>query len=259
MKEKKENKYNRLYNDLTWMFPIITPLRDYEAETEYYTGLIKDNASIPVKKLLHLGCGAGHNDNIFKRHFEVTGVDISAEMLKMARKLNPEVRYIQGDMGETLLKEKFDCILSVDAMDYNVTEDDFRRVFANAYAMLNEGGLLFFLLEKLTENYKPGELCHYTNRLGDTEVTYIEHRYASKENPDRITTVMVYIIKKGDDITVEHDLHLCGLHSKQAILDLLKEAGFSVQYLDYIPPKESLGGYEFSEEKQVFPMFVCRK
>ncbi len=82
-----------MYGDLAWLWPIISPPEDYAEETELFSRVIREHSRIEVKTLLHIGCGAGHNDHVFKKHFEVTGIDNSEEMLKLARELNPEVTY----------------------------------------------------------------------------------------------------------------------------------------------------------------------
>ena len=64
--------YRRLYSDLAWMWPIISPAEDYVEETEFLAKLIKENSKIEVETLLHLGCGGGHNDYTFKKHFKET-------------------------------------------------------------------------------------------------------------------------------------------------------------------------------------------
>lgn len=108
MKITSENDKRRLYGDLAWLWPIISPSEDYVEETEFFSKTIKRHSKIEVKTLPHLCCGGGHNDYTFKKHFKVTGVDISEDMLNLARKLNPEVIYQNGDMRTIRLREYFD-------------------------------------------------------------------------------------------------------------------------------------------------------
>jgi len=96
------------YSDLAWTEHIIAPPDEYLEETELLVNTIKQHSKIEVKTLLHLGCGAGGNDYTFKRHFQVTGVDISEKMLEIARDLNPEAVYHHGDMRTIELGELFD-------------------------------------------------------------------------------------------------------------------------------------------------------
>ncbi|MDA8133352.1 MAG: class I SAM-dependent methyltransferase [Desulfobacteraceae bacterium] len=69
------------YNELAWTEDLLADPSDYESEAGGYVDLIKGNALHAPGTLLHLGCGAGGYDAVFKRHFAVTGVDISRGML----------------------------------------------------------------------------------------------------------------------------------------------------------------------------------
>src|SRR5690554_7962349 len=95
---KRERNERRLYNDLAHLWHLVSPLDDYLEETELISDYIKKESRRRCETLLHLGCGRGHNDFVFKRYFRVTGVDISPVMLKYAARLNPEATYYQGDM-----------------------------------------------------------------------------------------------------------------------------------------------------------------
>ena len=70
-----------MYKNLAWTEPIIATPQDYEEDTELFSNLIKKYSRIDVRTLLHFGCGAGGNDFTFKKHFKVTGIDLSKEML----------------------------------------------------------------------------------------------------------------------------------------------------------------------------------
>lgn len=100
------------YSDLAWTGHIIAPPDEYTEETELLVNTIKQHSKIEIKTLLHLGCGAGGNDYILKRYYQVTGVDISEKMLEIARDLNPETGYHHGDM-RTIDWKELDLILSI--------------------------------------------------------------------------------------------------------------------------------------------------
>ncbi len=84
------------YNDLAWTEDWLANLTDYEEEVLAYVDLIKRTATEPSRTLLHLGTGAGGHGWIFKRHFTVTGVDISLGMLNKARIAHPDIEYVVG-------------------------------------------------------------------------------------------------------------------------------------------------------------------
>ena len=75
----------RMYGDLAWTWPIISPPEDYVEEGELLSELLRRRAKTTVTSLLHLGCGGGHLDATLKRHFDVTGVDISPSAVALAQ------------------------------------------------------------------------------------------------------------------------------------------------------------------------------
>src|SRR3972149_7937574 len=86
----------RLYGDLAWTWPIISPPEDYAEEAEEAISLIQASARIPVRTLLHLGCGGGGVERTLKSAFDVTGGDASESMLFPSRKLNPTLPHGQS-------------------------------------------------------------------------------------------------------------------------------------------------------------------
>ena len=62
----KTGDQKRLYGDLAWVWPVISPVEDYLEETEFFVKVITQKAGIEVKTLLHLGCAAG-TTTIFSR------------------------------------------------------------------------------------------------------------------------------------------------------------------------------------------------
>jgi predicted TPR repeat methyltransferase len=118
LRAPSSNDQRRLYGDLAWTWPVISPPEDYVGEAETFCTAIREHAQVDVKTLLDLGCGGGHNDRTLKQHFEVTGVDVSEAMLSLARRLNPEVTYALGDMRTVRLGKTFDAVIVADSIDY---------------------------------------------------------------------------------------------------------------------------------------------
>ena len=114
----------KAYTDLAWVDMIVSSPEEVAEETELYSKTIKENAERETKTLLHLACGAGMNDYTFKKHFEVTGVDISQDMLSLAKELNPEIEYIHGDMRTIELGKNFDAVAIPDSIDYMKTKEE---------------------------------------------------------------------------------------------------------------------------------------
>ena len=175
MKTSSRKDERRLYGDLAWTWPIISPVGNYIEETELFSKLIKEHSKIEVKTLLHLGCGGGHNDYTFKKYFKVTSLDISEDMLSLAKKLNPEVNYKYGDMRTIRLEEKFDAVTILDSINYIKTVEDLQRTFITTYEHLKPGGVFLTFVEQITGQFKQNNTTYSTHSNGDVEITFIEN------------------------------------------------------------------------------------
>ena len=218
----------RLYSDLAWTWPIISPVGNYIEETELFSKLIKEHSKIEVKTLLHLGCGGGHNDYTFKKHFKVTSVDISEDMLTLAKKLNPEVNYQYGDMRTIQLGEKYDGVAILDSINYIKTVEDLQKTFITTYEHLKPGGVFLTLVEQVTGQFKQNNTRCSTHSQGDVEITFIENYYDPDPTDTSYEATFIYLIRVGGKLEVHTDRHLCGIFKLKTWLKLLKEVGFKV-------------------------------
>ena len=63
---------------------------------------------IPAGEVLDLGCGPGHVGKYLReRGIPGRGLDISHEMVRLARELNPTIEFRQGDMRALPLPDRF--------------------------------------------------------------------------------------------------------------------------------------------------------
>ena len=111
----------KLYSELADWWPLLSRPADYEEEAHIFRETIIQNSKRPPKTMLELGSGGGNNASFLKRYFAVTLVDLSADMLRVSRNLNPECEHIQGDMRSIRLERTFDIIFIHDAIGYMST------------------------------------------------------------------------------------------------------------------------------------------
>jgi ubiquinone/menaquinone biosynthesis C-methylase UbiE len=252
------NKKNRLYDDLAWTFPIITPLEHYIEETELFCNIIRKHAKIEIRTLLHVGCGGGHNDYVFKKHFQVTGLDRSQAILRIAKKLNPEVDYICKDMRSFHLNRTYDAIVAIDSIAYLNNIQDLIRMFSAVYRHLNIGGVFMFLMEDTRDTFIQNNTTTSTNKKGKIEITFIDNRFDPDPTDTSYESTFIYLVRQRGKLKIFTDRHRCGLFDKGVFTDLLKKIGFQVQLLTYKPPKSAVESSGL-EGYQKYPMFVCVK
>lgn len=241
----------RLYHELSWLWPIISPPEDYIEETEFFSRIIKEMAAIDVQSLLHLGCGGGRNDHTFKKHFGVTGVDISEEMLRLARELNPDVEYILGDMRSLRLGRTFDSIAAMDSVNYMKTEEELNQLFQTAYAHLKPGGVFITVVEESCERFRQNRILSSCHTLGDTQITFIENSFDPDPNDSHFEMTFVYLVRKKGNLEIHTDSHIWGLFRMDTWSRLLQKTGFCTQQIKF--------AHSTFLEDEFLPMFVCLK
>lgn len=218
----------RLYRDLSWTWPIISPPEDYIEESERIKRLIRKHSKIPVKTLLNLGCGGGHVDWVLKKYFAITGVDISPNMLKNARKLNPQITYFKADIRTVRLKKEFDAVVLHDSVNYMLTRNDLKAVFKTAYVHLKPGGVLWTYVEEHNK-IQQNRTKLSTSKQGNTEITFIENYYDPNPRDTTYEFVFVYLIRKNKKLRIHTDRHLCGIFKLKTWFSVIREVGFKVK------------------------------
>ena len=99
-----------MYQELAPWWPLLSSLEGYAEEAEFYRRTLLQAAEVTIDHVLKLGSGGGNNAPHPKRHFRLTLVDLSPDILAVSRDLNPECEHIQGDMRTVRLKREFDAV-----------------------------------------------------------------------------------------------------------------------------------------------------
>lgn len=218
------------YNELAWTEILLADPAECEAEAEGCVDLIRRHSTRPPGTLLHLGCGAGGYDSTFKQHFGVTGVDISPGMLDIARTRHPEIEYIEGDMRTLRLDRAFDAVVIPDSIDYMASEADLRMAIERAAMHLRPGGVLL-VVGKTRETFRDNNFA-YTGERGDLHVTLFENNYINPYRPGTYEAAVVYLIRRGGELTIRTECHVLGLFPRETWEQIFADAGLSLRKTD---------------------------
>ena len=98
---------------------------------------------IPAGEILDLGCGPGHVGKYLReRGIPVRGLDISPEMVRLARELNPAIEFRQGDMREVPFPDEFFAGIAAFYSIIHLEPVELEPVFRELWRVLRPGGLL---------------------------------------------------------------------------------------------------------------------
>ncbi|PCH96693.1 MAG: SAM-dependent methyltransferase [Gammaproteobacteria bacterium] len=94
---------------------------------------------------LDVGCGAGGRfiQELINRDVAVTGIDVSAEMVKLARNNHPTGQFILADIGTWKTEQKFDFIYAWDSI-FHLPLAMQKPVINKLCSLLNQNGILFY-------------------------------------------------------------------------------------------------------------------
>lgn len=122
-------------------------VRQTKSEVKFFERLFK-KFNKKVKNILDVACGTGRFSIEFaKKGYEVVGIDLSKEMLKVAKKKsgNLKIDYRVADMRKFKSKTKFDCVICpFSSLLHLNTEEDVIKALKNFRQNLNKNGILIF-------------------------------------------------------------------------------------------------------------------
>ncbi|MDM1377712.1 class I SAM-dependent methyltransferase [Myroides marinus] len=177
MKKKKEitiDSYNKTANEyfnIVSEFNVLPELLDF-------SNLIKQNGTI-----LDLGCGPGHHSKYFSDlGFKVTGIDLSSEMIEIAKKVSEKSTFkIMDILHIDFKKGTFDGIWASASL-LHIPKNKIKNVLKNLKEILVEGGILYISLKD-----GDGDEIFIDKRYGNVEKYYTY--YKSNEILDLLQTV----------------------------------------------------------------------
>ncbi|MCC6832558.1 MAG: class I SAM-dependent methyltransferase [Thermoleophilia bacterium] len=232
-----------MYGALAGWWPLISPPEEYAEEAAYVAGLLAAHDR-PVRDVLELGSGGGHNAVHLSAGLAMTLVDRSPGMLAQSRLLNPGCRHEEGDMRTVRLGREFDGVLVHDAVDYMRTRGDLAAAAGTAAAHLRPGGLAVFVPDHTAERYAPSTDHGGIDAADGRGARYLAWSWDPDPGDTESVTDYVMVLRERDGtVTTVHDRHRTGLFPRAVWLEVLAGAGLEARAVDEVttearPPRE---------------------
>jgi SAM-dependent methyltransferase len=137
--EAYANYYDQLHAD-----------KDYVGECDLIEEAFRRFGTSQIHKVVDLGCGTGnHSIPLAQRGYSVTGVDLSAQMLRLARRkanlAHVKVKWIKGDICNVYAGGPFGAgLLMFSVLGYFLSNEDVLAALGNVRRHIRLGGLLAF-------------------------------------------------------------------------------------------------------------------
>lgn len=218
-----EKMYSTLAKD--W-YRLLTPLEEYEAEAADARRLFDTHARTPIRTMLELGCGAGHNAYYLKQWVEMTLSDLSPDMLALSREINGNCEHVLGDMRTLRLGRVFDAVYIHDAIMYMTTEADLRRALETAFVHVTPGGMLLVSPDMTKETFNRETVCGGSDGDGRA-LRFLEWDWDPNPDDTTFNTEYVYVMRDAaGHVTLDHERHVIGVFETAVWERLMVEVGF---------------------------------
>ncbi len=214
------------YEHLAKWFEYLNDDCDYENWSQY---LILKLKKYSVSVGLDVGCGGGWFTRAFqKQGYQMTGLDVSAEMLNFAqeesRKVGLKGEYILGDIAKQKLPRRFEFVTAInDCVNY-IPKDKINQAFKNISGALKKGGIFLF---DISSKRKFLEKIANTVSVDDREdVTYFSF---NKVEEDSVMMDVSLFVKEEDGRFARLDeRHKQYIYTEEEILTALQNNGFAL-------------------------------
>jgi SAM-dependent methyltransferase len=199
---------------------------------EYLPAALKELGASP-ERVLDLACGEGTFAVIAAgQGCRVTGIDISYDMLRIARErarsAGVDIGLVHGDMRALPFFRQFELVTCwFDSLNYLLEAEDLARTFNAVAGALTTGGLFIFdmnTVHGLAVTWRENP-CHLES---DTDSTFEVHRQEYDFETSIATMHITGFIRSGDTWTRIDERHQERGYSQQETRRLLEKAGFHI-------------------------------
>ncbi|MFL5758905.1 MAG: class I SAM-dependent DNA methyltransferase [Thermomicrobiales bacterium] len=218
-----------VYTDSASIYDAIYGSRfDAAASARKVCELIGKQKQSAGASLLDVACGTGRHLVHLRDHYAVEGLDVSPEMVEIARAKLPGISIHVADMVEFDLGRRFDVILCLgSSIGYVKTMSRLRRTLKNFARHLHPGGLLLVEPWIAPDAWENGRVAVDASDEPNLKIA----RVLVSGLSGRVSTLDIHhLVARGTtvDTFVEH--HEFGLFTREDTMAAFRNAGFTVEH-----------------------------
>ena len=219
-----------MYSDFAYSYDALMQDVDYKKRTDYICSLFEIFDRMP-SLMLDLACGTGEFSNRFAdKGVSVIGVDISYDMLSVAREKSAEkgnnILYLCQDASELDLYGTVDgAICCLDSLNHITDYDNFCKAISKVSLFLEKDRLFIF---DLNTEYKHREVLGNNTFIIDTDDVYCvwQNDY---DGEDTVEINLDFFTSDGEAYYRTSESFCERAYSDKQIKDALQKAGLKIE------------------------------
>jgi len=214
-----------LYTRSAQLYDELHHFNDYDRASSDLLRLVREVCP-GAKTLLDAGCGTGRHLAHLDGALTVEGLDISEELLAIARHRLPEVAFHLGDMTDFDIGKTFDVVICLfGSITYVQTRTNLERAVACLARHVASGGILVIEPWLSPAQYWRN---HPVMNVADTPNRKIAWMYVGREQDNIVTNDYHFMVATPDGVSHFTEQHKLGLFSDDDYGASLAAAGMAV-------------------------------
>ncbi len=131
-----------MFSKSAHLYDILYSFKDYPAESQMIIDLIQKEMP-DARTVLDVACGTAEHDKYLSRKYQVDGLDLDPEFVRIASEKNPQGSFYRADMRDFDLGKTYDVILCLfSSIGYVKTLDNVIKALSCFKRHLNPGGVI---------------------------------------------------------------------------------------------------------------------
>lgn len=227
------------YNDFASIYDKLTYDINYNKFVDFVDNIIKKHGK-NNKLILELACGTGNmTKELNNKGYDVIGLDISSDMLSVAREKCPENLLLCQDMTEFELYGTVDSILCLlDSINYITDENKLLNMFKLVENYLEYEGLFVF---DFNSEYKLREIIGNNTFVYNTDEIF--YTWENETKNDSVNFILNFFVKNEENSYEKfQEIHTEKVYSLEKLVKIIEKSG-----LEYVA---SYADFEFEKPSQ---------
>lgn len=200
--------------------------KEYSLEAAKVKELLTKHGVHTQADLLVLACGTGGHIPYLENDYHVSGLDLSEDMLALARKKFPRLRFHLGNLIDFELDMHFDAIICMyGSIGFVKTVDNLRASMERIASHLRPDGLALITPWSAVEDFKDVIVVDAANRP-DLKIARMEQ--VRLKYPKIVEVTFHHLLGKNNNVTYHKQSMEIGLFSRQEYVCAMLDAGLEV-------------------------------
>jgi SAM-dependent methyltransferase len=207
---------------------LYTKMKNYEDEAAQVRTWI-NNLRPAATTMLDVACGTGEHAKYLKDYFQIDGIDLNPEFLKIAQSKNSGGLYKVADMADFDLGQKYDVLICLfSSIGYVLTQEKLNKTVGCFAKHLKPDGVMIIEPWLTPEIWAPGKLHMLTVSEEDLKVCRMN---ISETRDDNLSFIRLhYLVGTPAGVSDFTEDHILGLFTVSEMKRAFSEAGLAVQY-----------------------------